>query len=175
MTSQTPARTQPDHDEAPTAGHVETQRILSTTDPVNGLTAAEVAARVADGRANRLANASSRSLLSILRVNLFTLFNLVIAVCTVVLLVLGRWQDALFSFAAIANGMIDATQQPRERLCTACFTGTYPIELPVDDRLGKNLLERLDPADRSGAVGCDPGPDAEFEAVLTADDKKERV
>ena len=73
------------------------------------------------------------------------------------------------------DGMIDATQQPRERLCTACFTGTYPIELPDDDRLGKNLLERLDPADKSGATGCDPGPDAEFEAVLTAEDKKERV
>ncbi len=29
------------------------------------------------------------------------------------------------------DGMIDATQQPRERLCTACFTGTYPIELPT--------------------------------------------
>ncbi|WP_422390622.1 amidophosphoribosyltransferase [Arthrobacter sp. N1] len=73
------------------------------------------------------------------------------------------------------DGMIDATQQPRERLCTACFTGVYPIELPDGDRLGKNLLERLDPADKSGATGCDPGPDAEFEAVLTAEDKKERV
>ncbi|WDF32924.1 amidophosphoribosyltransferase [Arthrobacter agilis] len=73
------------------------------------------------------------------------------------------------------DGMIDATQQPRERLCTACFTGTYPIELPDDDRLGKNLLERLDPADKAGATGCDPGPDAEFESVLTAEDKKERV
>ncbi|MHA7179054.1 amidophosphoribosyltransferase [Arthrobacter sp. MDB2-24] len=73
------------------------------------------------------------------------------------------------------DGMIDATQQPRERLCTACFTGTYPIELPDDDRLGKNLLERTNPADKSGATGCDPGPDAEFEAVLTDEDKKERV
>ncbi|OUM41962.1 amidophosphoribosyltransferase [Arthrobacter agilis] len=73
------------------------------------------------------------------------------------------------------DGMIDATQQPRERLCTACFTGTYPIELPDDDRLGKNLLERSNPAEKSGATGCDPGPDSEFEAVLTDEDKKERV
>ncbi|MHA7261723.1 amidophosphoribosyltransferase [Arthrobacter sp. TMN-37] len=72
------------------------------------------------------------------------------------------------------DGMIDATQQPRERLCTACFTGTYPIELPTADRLGKNLLER-DPADRTGADGCEPGPDNEFEAVLTDADRKERV
>ena len=42
------------------------------------------------------------------------------------------------------DGMIDATRQPRERLCTACFTGKYPIELPGSDKLGKNLLERTD-------------------------------
>ncbi|MCU1522542.1 MAG: amidophosphoribosyltransferase, partial [Arthrobacter sp.] len=102
------------------------------------------------------------------------------------------------------DGMIGATQQPRERLCTACFTGKYPIELPGSDKLGKNLLERTDlgglppspsalpgataalaatpgvealaadseedPADKLGAGGCDPGPDAEFENLLTEDD-----
>jgi amidophosphoribosyltransferase len=94
--------------------------------------------------------------------------------------------------------MIGATQQPRERLCTACFTGQYPIELPGADKLGKNLLERTDlgglppspsalpgataalavpsvgddedPAGKSGATGCDPGPDAEFENLLTEAD-----
>ncbi|WP_084079315.1 amidophosphoribosyltransferase [Demequina sp. NBRC 110057] len=32
------------------------------------------------------------------------------------------------------EGMIAATEQPRERLCTACFTGEYPIEPPVNAR-----------------------------------------
>jgi amidophosphoribosyltransferase len=93
------------------------------------------------------------------------------------------------------DGMIGATQQPRERLCTACFTGQYPIELPGADKLGKNLLERTDlgglkpspsalpgqtaalavdpdedPAEKSGATGCDPGPDSEFENLLTEAD-----
>lgn len=40
------------------------------------------------------------------------------------------------------EGMIAATNQKEESLCTACFTGSYPIELPTADRLGKNLLER---------------------------------
>jgi amidophosphoribosyltransferase len=40
------------------------------------------------------------------------------------------------------DGMVAATNQPEEKLCTACFTGKYPIELPAADRLGKNLLER---------------------------------
>jgi amidophosphoribosyltransferase len=38
-------------------------------------------------------------------------------------------------------GMVQATDQPRERLCTACFTGTYPIPLPEDGRIGKGVLE----------------------------------
>lgn len=40
------------------------------------------------------------------------------------------------------EGMIAATRQSEETLCTACFSGQYPIELPAADRLGKNLLER---------------------------------
>jgi amidophosphoribosyltransferase len=39
------------------------------------------------------------------------------------------------------DGMIDATKQPRDTLCTACFTGAYPIELPDESLLGKHLLE----------------------------------
>ncbi|WP_062070902.1 amidophosphoribosyltransferase [Demequina sediminicola] len=35
------------------------------------------------------------------------------------------------------EGMIAATEQAEERLCTACFTGEYPIEPPVD---AKHLL-----------------------------------
>ena len=39
------------------------------------------------------------------------------------------------------DGMVDATSQPEERLCTACFTGSYPIPLPDEKLLGKHLLE----------------------------------
>jgi len=40
------------------------------------------------------------------------------------------------------DGMVQASNQKESELCTACFTGTYPIELPTADRLGKNLLEK---------------------------------
>lgn len=95
------------------------------------------------------------------------------------------------------DGMIDATMQPRERLCTACFTGNYPINLPNKDSLGKDLLERsvaksapAAPATQAAPTatledmpasavdvdayegGCDPGPDAEFEADLTPQDRE---
>ncbi|WP_340537374.1 amidophosphoribosyltransferase [Nocardioides sp. GXZ039] len=39
------------------------------------------------------------------------------------------------------GGMVDATDQPISQLCTACFTGEYPVELPDESLLGKHLLE----------------------------------
>ena len=69
------------------------------------------------------------------------------------------------------DGMINATLQPRERLCTACFTGTYPIELPSSERLGKNLLERTKAGNATPSTGCDPGPDSELENMLTDQDR----
>ncbi|MBF6349623.1 MULTISPECIES: amidophosphoribosyltransferase [Nocardia] len=39
------------------------------------------------------------------------------------------------------DGMIAATEQPSSRLCAACFDGHYPIPLPTEASIGKNLLE----------------------------------
>jgi amidophosphoribosyltransferase len=60
------------------------------------------------------------------------------------------------------DGMIAATGQQESQLCTACFTGKYPIELPTAERLGKNLLERPEEA------ACNPGPDSELDATVRA-------
>jgi amidophosphoribosyltransferase len=42
------------------------------------------------------------------------------------------------------DGLVAATEQPKTRLCTACFSGEYPIALPEDALIGKHLLESLD-------------------------------
>ncbi|GAB1643721.1 amidophosphoribosyltransferase [Krasilnikovia sp. MM14-A1259] len=39
------------------------------------------------------------------------------------------------------DGLVAATEQPKTRLCMACFDGQYPIELPAGDLIGKHLLE----------------------------------
>jgi cation-transporting ATPase E len=80
-----------------------------------GLTSAEVAERVADGRTNAYTDATSRSAWSIVRANVFTLFNGIIVACFVVLLALGRWQDALFGLSAIANTIIGSVQEFRAK------------------------------------------------------------
>jgi amidophosphoribosyltransferase len=41
------------------------------------------------------------------------------------------------------RGMIAATEQPTTRLCSACFDGNYPIELPGETALGKNVIEHM--------------------------------
>jgi amidophosphoribosyltransferase len=38
-------------------------------------------------------------------------------------------------------GLVAATEQPRTRLCRACFDGEYPIELPAGNVIGKHVLE----------------------------------
>ncbi len=41
------------------------------------------------------------------------------------------------------HGLIAATEQPRTRLCRACFDGEYPIDLPADNLIGKHVLESV--------------------------------
>ncbi|GGS20760.1 MULTISPECIES: amidophosphoribosyltransferase [Actinokineospora] len=42
------------------------------------------------------------------------------------------------------EALVQASEQPRTRLCSACFDGDYPIPLPDDARIGKHLLEGLE-------------------------------
>ncbi len=39
------------------------------------------------------------------------------------------------------DGLIAATEQPKSRLCRACFDGEYPIGVPEEGFVGKHLLE----------------------------------
>ncbi|WP_438354061.1 HAD-IC family P-type ATPase [Microbacterium sp. CJ88] len=84
-------------------------------DATAGLSAAEVAERVASGRTNAYSADSSRSAWNIVRANVFTLFNGIVFACFFVLFLLGRWQDALFGLAAIANAVIGCVQEFRAK------------------------------------------------------------
>jgi amidophosphoribosyltransferase len=41
------------------------------------------------------------------------------------------------------RGLIAATEQPASGLCAACYDGRYPIELPSETTLGKNVIEHM--------------------------------
>ena len=55
------------------------------------------------------------------------------------------------------EGMIEATGQATERLCTACFTGEYPVELPDESLLGKHVLEGIESRAMTGWTGQQAG------------------
>ncbi|WP_350349034.1 HAD-IC family P-type ATPase [Agromyces sp. G08B096] len=95
----------------PRAPEIRTAAPLRPT----GLTADEVAERVADGRVNTATDASSRSIWSILRANVFTFFNAIVLAGFTLLLVLGYWQDALFGLAAIGNAVVGVAQEYRAK------------------------------------------------------------
>ena len=72
-------------------------------DPAVGLTQPQVAERIAAGRTNAFTADSSRSVWNIVSANVFTLFNAIVGGCFLILLLLGRWQDALFGLALVAT------------------------------------------------------------------------
>ncbi len=93
----------------------ETTRSGPPLADVVGLTADEVAARVADGRVNDVTSTSSRSVGAILRGNVFTLFNGILGAALVVVLVVGQWQDALFGGVLVFNAAIGVIGEYRAK------------------------------------------------------------
>ncbi|NHU85012.1 amidophosphoribosyltransferase [Kocuria sp. JC486] len=97
------------------------------------------------------------------------------------------------------EGMVAATQQQPDELCTACFSGRYPTELPAAEDLGKSVVESrrsapstpstsavpsvassAPPSEVSVAEGletaapeaCEPGPDSDLEELVLDEDKR---
>ncbi|QSY51561.1 MULTISPECIES: HAD-IC family P-type ATPase [Streptomyces] len=80
-----------------------------------GLTAREVAERVARGEVNDVPVRSSRSTRDIVRANVLTRFNAIIGVLFLIILVVGPLQDGLFGFVIIANTAIGIVQELRAK------------------------------------------------------------
>lgn len=89
--------------------------LRSPIDPVlletYGLNSVQVAERHRLGLANVQPRTTSRSIAEILRTHLMTLFNLIIGICALMIIVLGRWLDLLFAVAAVANVVIGLVQE----------------------------------------------------------------
>ncbi|MEV7176765.1 HAD-IC family P-type ATPase [Kitasatospora sp. NPDC093679] len=80
-----------------------------------GLTAAEVAERVARGQVNDVPVRSSRSVREIVRANVLTRFNAIIGVMFAIILVVGPIQDGLFGLVIVANTAIGIVQELRAK------------------------------------------------------------
>ncbi|MEU4118245.1 HAD-IC family P-type ATPase [Kitasatospora sp. NPDC028055] len=80
-----------------------------------GLTAAEVAERVAKGQVNDVPVRSSRSTGEIVRANVFTRFNAIIGIMFGIILIVGPIQDGLFGLVIVANTAIGIIQELRAK------------------------------------------------------------
>lgn len=80
-----------------------------------GLSFKQVAhARAAD-ETNEFDNSSSRSIVAILRANVFTIFNAILASAVVVVLAVGSWQDAVFGFVLVLNTLTGTIAELRAK------------------------------------------------------------
>jgi cation-transporting ATPase E len=86
-----------------------------SVDPARGLSAGEVAERVARGQVNDVPAAPTRTVAQIVRANVFTRFNAILGAMLVVILVVGPLQDALFGLVLIANAAIGIVQELRAK------------------------------------------------------------
>ena len=119
---------------------------------LTGLSSSEVEARITLGQTNSQEFGKSRSILTILRANLLTLFNAVVGGSFLVLLILGYWKDALFGIAVITNILIGVIQEYRSKLILDRLTilSKSPVQvrrggesslIPIEDVVIEDLIE----------------------------------
>src|SRR6476620_11958988 len=88
----------------------------ATTSPVRGLTQQEVAERVAKGQVNKAPGGTDRSYLEIIRQNVFTFINSMLFAIGVVLVIMGRTDDAVVTVGVVlSNVVVGAVQEIRAK------------------------------------------------------------
>lgn len=93
--------------------HKKVQRINAPYDA--GLTAAQVQSRKADGLDNRPVDSPSKSVKEIIADNVFTYFNLLFLILTLLLIFVGSYRDITFMPIIIANALIGIIQELRSK------------------------------------------------------------
>jgi P-type E1-E2 ATPase len=122
-----------------------------------GLTEAEATARLA-AAPPRAQDRSSRSYASIVRANVFTVFNAILIVFGLLTLAFGEWQDALFLGVVVANSTIGIVQELRAKRALDALTALVaPTATVVRDGAERRVavegvlegdLVRLEPGDQ---------------------------
>ena len=95
------------------------------TDPVHGLSGAEVEDRIARGRTNAPVDPPSKTVREIVAGNIFTYFNLVFTVIAVLLILVGSFRDLTFYGIIIANTLIGILQELRSKMCIRDSSYSY--------------------------------------------------
>src|SRR5262245_61007364 len=144
----------------------------SAVDPERGLSAADVADRVARGDVNRVPPAPTRTVSQIVRANVFTRFNALLGAMLVLILFVGPLQDALFGLVLIANTSIGIVQELRaKRTLDRLTLLTAPTATVVRD----GGLSRVSPSEvvRDDVLALAPGDQVVVDGAVLASDHLE--
>lgn len=149
--------------------------------PPQGLTAAEVAERTAQGLTNDSGERTSRTLAEIVRANVLTRFNAILGTMLGLILVFGSPADGLFGFVLVGNALIGIVQEyrakrtldrlavlsaPIARVVRDSVVSEIPVEAVVLDDLVDLRSGDQVPAD--GAVRSSDGLELD-ESLLTGE------
>ncbi len=105
---------------------------------VSGLSTEEVAQAVSRGDVNITSKQTSRSLMDIVRANVFTLFNAIIFTAMVVVLATGSWKDAVFGVVILVNTGIGIVTELKAK-CTLDKLSILVASYAMVRRGGKNI------------------------------------
>ncbi|OBG61883.1 MULTISPECIES: cation-translocating P-type ATPase [unclassified Mycobacterium] len=82
---------------------------------IPGLTDAEVAQRVADGKSNAVRERATRSIPDIVRANVFTRINAILGVLLLIVLATGSLINGMFGLLIVANSVVGMVQEIRAK------------------------------------------------------------
>lgn len=128
-----------------------------------GLSATEVRIRIKNGQTNAVEEQTSRSLSSIARSNIFTLFNAILVGAMVTVLLVGTWKDAVFGGVMIVNAVIGIVSEWKAKRTldalaivdaarATVWRDGEAVEVPFDDVVLDDAVE-LSLGDRIGIDG----------------------
>src|SRR5271163_1887309 len=80
-----------------------------------GLTDADVAQRIAEGKSNAVPERAARSIADIVRANVFTRINAILGVLFLIVVATGSVINGLFGLLIIANSVIGMVQEIRAK------------------------------------------------------------
>ena len=92
---------------------IDIKRIKADYD--TGLTSAQVEQRVSEGMDNKPVEAPSKTVKEILSDNIFTYFNLIFVILSVLLIIVGSYRDLTFMPIIIANALTGIIQELRSK------------------------------------------------------------
>jgi cation-transporting P-type ATPase E len=161
-------------------GGVTSSTLPLSATPAGGLSEAEAQRRL-EARGPVEPTATSRSTASIVRANVFTVFNAILVTFGVVTLVFADWRDALFLFILLSNSAIGIAQELRAKRALDRLAALVAPEATVVrdgqprrahvDELVEGDLVRLQPGDQVVADGRVVGSEALMldESILTGE------